>query len=161
MQQEIPCALYTILICLNPRDPKIWRNQEDFTWSQDQRHWKMTRHGTPETRLAKYHWELYERINTSNRGWEVRKRFTNHSGRKTVVKKLKASNVPESSIVKVTGHSSVAGLQSYDPEDEQEFQQMSNAIGLQAAGSSGIGNLPTIIITKNDLILNSTPENRL
>ena len=72
------------------------------------------------------------------------KRFTNHSGRKTVVKKLKASNVPESSIVKVTGHSSVAGLQSYDPEDEQEFQQMSNAIGLQAAGSSGIGNLPTI-----------------
>ena len=45
------------------------------------------------------------------------KRLTNHSGRKTVVKKLKARNVPESSIIKVIGHSSVAGLQSYDPED--------------------------------------------
>ena len=31
-------------------------------------------------------------------------RFTNHSGRKTVVKKLKNAQVPESSIIKLTGH---------------------------------------------------------
>ena len=30
------------------------------------------------------------------------KRITNHSGRKTVVKKLKAAEIPESSIIKVT-----------------------------------------------------------
>ena len=71
------------------------------------------------------------------------KRLTSRSARRTVVKKLKASNVPESSIIKATGHSSVPALQSYDSEDEQEFQQMSNAIGLQAAGSSAIGHLPT------------------
>ena len=35
------------------------------------------------------------------------KKFTNHSMRKTTVKKLKAANISESSIIKVTGHSTV------------------------------------------------------
>lgn len=56
------------------------------------------------------------------------KKVTNHSGRKTLVKKLKAAQVPESSIIKVTGHTSTRGLRNYDPGHEQEFRQMSNAI---------------------------------
>lgn len=58
-------------------------------------------------------------------------KLTNHSGRKTLVKKLKRAGTAESSIVKVTGHKSVAGLRSYDPGDEDEFRQMSNQISLQ------------------------------
>ena len=44
--------------------------------------------------------------------------YTNHSGRKTVVKKLKQANVPESSIIKLTGHTTEKGLRSYDPGNE-------------------------------------------
>ena len=58
----------------------------------------------------------------------TRKKITNHSGRKTLVRKLKAAGVPESSIIKVTGHTTTAGLSAYDPEDEGEFQMMSNAV---------------------------------
>ena len=72
------------------------------------------------------------------------KRLNDRSGRKTALKKLKVSNAPESSTIKVTGHSSVAGLQSYnDSENEQDFHQISSAMGLQTVGSSRMGNLPT------------------
>jgi len=56
------------------------------------------------------------------------KKLTNHSMRKTTVKKLKAANVAESSIIKVTGHTSTKGLNSYDPGDENEFRHISNAL---------------------------------
>ena len=52
------------------------------------------------------------------------KKITNHSGRKTLVKKLKAAKVPESSIIMVTGHKSKAELRSYDPGDEEKFRSM-------------------------------------
>ena len=42
-------------------------------------------------------------------------KLTNHNMRETAFKKLKASNVPESLITKVTGHTSTGGLKSYDP----------------------------------------------
>ena len=41
------------------------------------------------------------------------KRLTNHSGRKTIVRKLKKAKIPESSIIKVTGHTTPAGLRNY------------------------------------------------
>ena len=37
------------------------------------------------------------------------KKLTNHSGRKTLVKKVKQANIPEESIIKVTGHTSTKG----------------------------------------------------
>ena len=55
-------------------------------------------------------------------------KVTNHSGRKTVVRKLKAAMIPESSIIKITGHTTVAGLRSYDPADEKEFRGMSDVL---------------------------------
>ena len=55
-------------------------------------------------------------------------KLTNHSMRKTTVKKLKAASVPESSIIKVTGHTSTRRLKSYDPGDQNEFREMSNAL---------------------------------
>lgn len=63
------------------------------------------------------------------------KKITNHSGRKTLVKKLKAAEIPETSIIKVTGHKHPDGLKSYDPGDEGEFRGMSRAIGLSSVTS--------------------------
>ena len=56
------------------------------------------------------------------------RKLTNHSGRKTLVKKLKPAEVPESSIIKVTGHKTVRGLANYDPGDQTEFRHMSDSI---------------------------------
>ena len=54
--------------------------------------------------------------------------LTNHSVRKTVVKKLKKAGYQKAEIVDITGHSSVKGLNSYCEGDELQQQQMSNAI---------------------------------
>ena len=53
-----------------------------------------------------------------------------------MVKKLKAANVPESSIIKVTGHTSTRELKSYDPGGQNEFREMSNALNPPGAGPS-------------------------
>ena len=62
-------------------------------------------------------------------------KFTNHSGRKTVIKKLKHAKVPESSIIKLTGHTTEKGLRNYDPGDDGEFTSMSHAITGTAVNS--------------------------
>ncbi|XP_031553784.1 uncharacterized protein KIAA1958-like, partial [Actinia tenebrosa] len=48
------------------------------------------------------------------------KRLTNHSARKTVVKKLRAANVERQSIIQITGHASEQSLQDYDEGNEEE-----------------------------------------
>ena len=42
------------------------------------------------------------------------KKFTNHSARKTVVSKLKKTNVERSGTVKATGHKTIQSLDDYD-----------------------------------------------
>ncbi|KAJ7380791.1 hypothetical protein OS493_007173, partial [Desmophyllum pertusum] len=56
------------------------------------------------------------------------KKITNHSARKTVVKKLKSSGVPKCEIKNITGHTSAQGLDDYDSGDEQEQQMISRII---------------------------------
>ena len=56
------------------------------------------------------------------------KKLTNHSARKTVVKKLKSSGIPKCEIKNITGHSSEQGLGDYDSGDENEQTIMSNII---------------------------------
>ena len=46
-------------------------------------------------------------------------KLTNHSDRKTVVKKLKSSGVPKCELKNITGHSSKQGLDDYDAGDER------------------------------------------
>ena len=46
------------------------------------------------------------------------KKLINHNMRKTAVKKVKAANVSESSIIKVTGHTTTRGLKNYDSGPE-------------------------------------------
>ena len=56
------------------------------------------------------------------------KKLTNHSARKTVMKKLKSSSIPKCEIKNITGHSSEQGLDDYDSGDENEQKIMSNII---------------------------------
>ena len=66
-----------------------------------------------------------------------KKKLTNHTARKTVVKKVRAS-VERQSIIQVTGHASEKSLNDYDEGSEQEQQQLSNIISMipQSAASS-------------------------
>ena len=59
---------------------------------------------------------------------ESTKKLTNHSARKTLVKKLRANNVERSSIINVTGHASEQSLNDYDEGNENEQRQISNLI---------------------------------
>ena len=54
----------------------------------------------------------------------LNKRITNHSGQKTLVKKLKSAQIPESSIIKITGLTSTRCLRNYEPGDQEEFREM-------------------------------------
>jgi len=54
--------------------------------------------------------------------------LTNHSVRKTLVKKLKASNQPRSAIIGVTGHTSERSLPDYEEGDEAEQREISSII---------------------------------
>ena len=47
------------------------------------------------------------------------KKLTNHSARKTLVKKLRQNYIPKSEIIGITGHSREAGLDAYDSENEE------------------------------------------
>ena len=47
------------------------------------------------------------------------KKPTNHSARKTVVKKLQSNGVQKREIRTITGHASTKGLDSYDEGDER------------------------------------------
>ena len=47
------------------------------------------------------------------------KKLTNHSARKTLVKKLKAANQPRSAIIGVTGHTNERSLADYEEGDEK------------------------------------------
>ena len=58
---------------------------------------------------------------------ETWKHITNHSARKTLVKRLKQNNVAKSEIISITGTSAEAGLDPYDSGDEKH-QAISNAI---------------------------------
>ncbi|XP_078372630.1 uncharacterized protein LOC144656269 [Oculina patagonica] len=75
-----------------------------------------------------------------------KKRLTNHSARKTVVKKLRAASVERQSIIQVTGHVSEKSLNDYDEGSEKEQQQLSNIISMppQSAASSSFAGVPAM-----------------
>ena len=56
------------------------------------------------------------------------KKITNHSARKTTVRKLKSFGFPKCEIKSITGHSSERGLDAYDSGNEDEVFAMSSAV---------------------------------
>ena len=56
------------------------------------------------------------------------KKLTNHSGRKTVFKKMKKAGYDGVTTIKVTGHRDVKSTEDYDEADEAKQRQNSNAI---------------------------------
>lgn len=81
------------------------------------------------------------------------KKLTNHSARKTVVKKLKSCGVPKSEIKNITGHTTEQGLDDYDSGDEREQHAISNIIDFTRAS-------PRKVLSKlqpNQLFTATTP----
>ena len=58
---------------------------------------------------------------------ETSKHITNHSVRKTLVKRLKQNKVAKSEITSITGYSTEAGLDLYDSGYEKQQQAIFNA----------------------------------
>ena len=60
----------------------------------------------------------------------MRKKFTNHSARKTTVSELKKANdiVSSEHIANVTGHRGINFLNDYDEADEEELRALAVAI---------------------------------
>ena len=56
------------------------------------------------------------------------KKMTNHSVRKTAVKKMQRKGLSKSDIIAITGHASEKGLGSYDEGDERQQKTLSNII---------------------------------
>ena len=56
------------------------------------------------------------------------KKMTNHSARKTAVKKMQRKGLSRSDIIAITGHASEKGLDSYDEGDERQQKTLSNII---------------------------------
>ena len=75
-----------------------------------------------------------------------KKKLTNHTARKTVVKKLRAASVERQSIIQVTGHASEKSLNDYDEDSEEEQQHLSNIISMppQSAASSSFAGVPAM-----------------
>ncbi len=66
----------------------------------------------------------------------TQKNFTNHTMRKTVVKKLKKAGVATRDIAAITGHKSEESLRDYDDNDISEHMQLSKIINPTAATAS-------------------------
>ena len=64
------------------------------------------------------------------------KKLTNHSTRKSLIKKLKQAKVPGSETIKIPGHSSEKVLQAFDCGDEADMQWISDAIAGECQSSS-------------------------
>ena len=56
------------------------------------------------------------------------KKLTNHSARKTLVKKLKAATQPRPAIIGVTGHTNERSLADYEEGDDNEQRLISSVI---------------------------------
>ena len=55
-------------------------------------------------------------------------RFSNHSGRKTTIQRLKDAKVPDTDIIQLTGHSNPASLKPYDKVNKGRLHDMSKIL---------------------------------
>ena len=65
---------------------------------------------------------------TMQAGLQTTQNFTNHSMRKTVVKKIKKAGVATRDIAAITGHKSEERLRDYDDNDIGEHRELSKKI---------------------------------
>ena len=71
------------------------------------------------------------------------KRLTNHTARKTVVKKLQSQGVQRSDIISITGHTTTRGLDAYDEGDHGFQRVLSNMIDGTASTSNKSAQAPS------------------
>ena len=78
--------------------------------------------------------DIMKRI-VAGTSFEKSKRLTNHSGRKTLVKKLDNANVPRDKIIAVTGHRNEKYLDDYvDAMNYRQSRQLSDIISGDSTG---------------------------
>ena len=85
------------------------------------------------------------------------KRITNHSARKTVVKKLKSSGMPKCEIKNITGHTSAQSLDDYYSGDEREQQMILNIIDNSSPATSSRGVLSQLYPARPSAFPSSAP----
>ena len=83
------------------------------------------------------------------------KKYTNHSVRKTCVKKLRAAGFAKCEIINITGHRHEAGLDPYDEGNSDELQSMSAALANDVS-TTAIQPLPCISAGKESTSSTST-----
>jgi hypothetical protein len=62
-------------------------------------------------------------------------RFTNHSGRKTTIQRLKDAKVPDTDIIQLTGHTNTTSLKSYDKVSKNRQMEMSRILCRQTTAA--------------------------
>ena len=125
--QRCPVKLFKIFL---ERRPKEMRNSGPFYLAANER---------PKTQV----WYIRQRMgfNSINSFTKIMasqasiqgKKLTNHSDRKTLVKKLKTANLPRSAIIGVTGHTNERSLADYEEADEKEQRLISSIISAECA----------------------------
>ena len=87
------------------------------------------------------------------------KRLTNHSARKTLVKKLKAANQLRSAIIGVTGHTNERSLADYEEGDDNEQRLISSIMSTAGQASTSnqcrpLQNVGIFSAVENTLMMN-------
>ena len=87
------------------------------------------------------------------------KKLTNHSARKTLVKKLKAANQPRSAIIGVTGHTNERSLADYEEGDENEQRLISSIISSDGQASTSNQRRPLENVGLSSTVANTLTMN--
>ena len=64
------------------------------------------------------------------------KRITNHSARKTLVQKLRDSDVPPTEIVQITGHKNLQSINNYSSPGEKQQMAISSLLSTACSSTS-------------------------
>ena len=79
---------------------------------------------------------LYENLSRIATKAELSGHNANHSARKTTVEKLCRSNIPDSTVMQVTGHKNVQSLNAYKKPSLEQQEQLPHIISNYEANQS-------------------------
>ncbi|XP_066920125.1 uncharacterized protein KIAA1958-like [Clytia hemisphaerica] len=95
-------------------------------------------------------------VESSTLSTTTTKKLSNHTVRKTGIKRMKANSIPRSEIITVTGHKSEAGLDPYDSGDEVEQRRISHAIDNVPCSSRSNPHQNWVVPANNHSVQNPT-----
>ena len=86
------------------------------------------------------------------------KKLTNHSARKTLVKKLRQNYIPKSEIIGIIGHKSEVGLHAYDSgtRNNSAISNATDTVNKDPAHFQRIHSKPWVILPNDEQVKNPT-----